>query len=99
MSKRTRKNFTKDFKDDAVRVMLDGKERICDLSKRLGVSEGVLGRWKREAILAGADRFPGKGHQTALEEENSRLRKELAKLQEERAILKKAVTFFARETK
>ncbi len=41
MSKRTRKNFTKDFKDDAVRLMLDGKERLCDLSKRLGVSEGV----------------------------------------------------------
>jgi transposase len=99
MAKRTRKNFTKDFKDNAVRLMVDGKERISDLSERLGVSAGVLGRWKREAASAGDDRFPGKGHQTALEEENSRLRKELAKLQEERAILKKAVTFFARETK
>jgi transposase len=99
MSKRTRKNFTKEFKDNAVRLLVDGNERISDLSDRLGVSESVLGRWKREAKKAGADAFPGKGNQTAIEEENKRLRKELAKLQEERAILKKAVTFFARETK
>lgn len=99
MAKRTRSTFTKELKDDAVRLMVDGKERVSELAKRLGVSESVLGRWKREAATAGADRFPGKGHQTALEEENGRLRRDLAKLQEERAILKKAVTFFARETK
>ena len=97
MSKRPRTTFTKEFKDDAVRLMVDGRERVSELSKRLGVSKGVLGRWKREAAKAGVDRFPGKGHQTALEEENTRLRKELAKLQEERSILKKAVTFFVRE--
>lgn len=76
MTKRTRSTFTKDFKDDAVRLLVDGKERVSDLAKRPGVSESVLGRWKREAATAGADRFPGKGHQTAMEEENGRLRRE-----------------------
>jgi transposase len=99
MSKRTRTTFTKEFKENAVRLLVDGNERLSALSKRLGVSESVLGRWKREAKQSGPDAFPGKGHQTALDEENRRLRKEVAKLKEERAILKEAAVFFAREMK
>ena len=61
MSKRTRTTFTKEFKDNAVRLLVDGNERLRDLSKRLGVSESVLGRWKREVKQAGPAAFPGKG--------------------------------------
>ena len=99
MSKRTRTTFTKEFKENAVRLLVDGSERLSELSKRLGVSESILGRWRREAKQAAPDAFPGKGHQTAVEEENRRPRREVAKLKEERAILKDAAVFFARETK
>ena len=43
--------------------------------------------------------FPGSGHQTALEEENRRLKRELERVQQEREILKKVLSIFSRESK
>ena len=47
----------------------------------------------------GREAFPGSGHQTPLEEENRRLKRELERVQQERDILKKAVSIFSRESK
>jgi len=47
----------------------------------------------------GATSFPGSGHQTSLEEENRRLKREVERLQQERDILKKAVSIFSRESR
>jgi transposase len=47
----------------------------------------------------GKEAFPGSGHQTALEEENRRLKRELERVQQEREILKKGVSIFSREAK
>lgn len=44
----------------------------------------------------GNEAFPGKGHQTPLEEENHRLKRELERVQQERDILKKAINIFSR---
>jgi transposase len=41
--------------------------------------------------------FSGKYHQTALEEENRRLKRDLERVQQERDILKKAISIFSRE--
>jgi transposase len=46
---------------------------------------------------SGGAAFPGKGRPKAGEEEVLRLRRELARTQQERDILKKAVVFFASE--
>jgi len=45
----------------------------------------------------GEEAFPVKGHQTALEEENRRLKKALERVQQERDILKKVVSIFSRD--
>jgi transposase len=47
----------------------------------------------------GQEAFPGSGHQTKLEEENRRLKRELERVQQERDILKKVVSIFSRESK
>lgn len=39
--------------------------------------------------------FPGSGHQTALEEENRRLKRELERVRQERDLVKKTVGLFA----
>lgn len=97
MEKRQRRLFSKEFKDDAVRQVIDAGKRTRMVADEAGVSEALLGRWVREAKALGVDRFVGTGHQTTLEEENRRLRKENARLSEERNILKKAARFMLLE--
>lgn len=48
--------------------------------------------WRRERAEHGKEAFPGKGHQTVLEEENRRLKRENEILRQEREILKKAMS-------
>ena len=97
MEKRVRRSFSKQFKDDAVRQVVDGGKKVVEVSREAGVPANLIGRWMRESVERGEDRFVGKGHQTTLEEENRRLRRENARLQEERTILKKAARFILLE--
>ncbi|WP_143744341.1 IS3 family transposase, partial [Neomoorella thermoacetica] len=63
------------------------------IARDLGINSSMLNRWRREQVKYGERAFPGIGKQmrgTDLEEENRRLKKELAIAQEERDILKKA---------
>ena len=99
MIQKTRKTYTKEFKDEAVRQVVDGEQRVSDVAKLLGIQPAILSRWVKEYKLLGSDRFVGSGRQTNLESENKRLKRENLRLMEERNILKKAARFFALETK
>jgi len=62
------------------------------VAEDLGISRNVLFRWRQEYASYGDRAFPGQGKRkrgTDLEEENRRLKKELADVREERDILKK----------
>jgi len=65
------------------------------LSRDLGISDSALSKWCKEFGERGEEAFPGKAHQIAVEEENKRLKREIEILQQERDILKKAVSIFA----
>jgi len=65
------------------------------ISRDLGISDSALSKWCKEFGEQGEEAFPGKGHQIAVEEENKRLKREVEILQQERDILKKAVSIFA----
>lgn len=60
-----------------------------------GISESALHAWRKQFAEHGNHAFPGKGHQTELEEENRRLRRENDILKQEREVVKKAVRIFA----
>jgi len=60
----------------------------------LGISTRQLGRWRDEFRLLGNDAFPGQGH--SRDEEVTRLKRELAKVKQERDFLKEAAAYFAR---
>jgi transposase len=62
----------------------------------LGISARQLGRWRDEFRLLGNEAFPGQGH--TRDEEVTRLKRELAKVKQERDFLKHAAVFFARES-
>jgi transposase len=94
-----RRTFSKEFKHEAVKLVLERGVSIPQASKDLGLHENVLRKWVRDAKANGASAFPGRGKQRPDDAEVARLRRELAKAQAERDILKKAIAFFAREPK
>ncbi len=67
---------------------------IC---KELDISERQLRRWRDEFRLLGDDAFPGQGK--SRDEELTTLKRELAKVKQERDFLKDAAVFFAKESK
>jgi transposase len=71
-----------------------GKSKT-QIARDFGISDSTLNKWCKEFGEHGEEAFPGKGHQTAIEEENRKLRRENEILRQERDILKKAVNIFA----
>lgn len=88
--------YTREFKLEAVRLSETTEKTVAQIARDLGVPEWVLYRWRHELREQPEQAFPGKGHQSELEEENRRLRRELELLKQEREILKKAVAIFSR---
>lgn len=89
------KQYTQEFREEAVRLALCGKESRAELARDLGVSVWTLGEWvKKHKEKSGAERPP---RVETLEEENRRLRRENDRLKMERDILKKAAAYFAKE--
>jgi transposase len=92
-----RKQFSKQFKIDAVKLVTEQGYRVSEAARNLGLHHSSLRRWKKELETDGNQAFPGKGHMTSEKEELYRLHKENKQLKMEREILKKAAAFFAKE--
>lgn len=92
---RKNKHHSQEFKMDAIRLAESSGKTITAIEKDLGLSRGLLNRWKKEAREAGAEAFPGSGHMSAEASELRRLQQENSILRQERDILKKAVAIFA----
>jgi len=91
-----RRKYDKEFKQDAVRLTVEGKRLAAEVARDLGINPNVLYRWKREYEKDQEKAFPGKGKLRGEEDENRRLKKELEEVREERDILKKALAVFSR---
>ena len=95
-----RKQYTKEFKLDAISLVLDQGFTIAEAARSLGIRVNILGRWIKEnqADING-QAFRGNGKLTPEQEEIRRLKIENKQLKLERQILKEAAVFFAKETK
>ncbi len=92
-----RQKYTKEFKEEAVRLLNTSGRNGHELEKELGIGSGMIYRWRRELGQHGPQAFPGNG--LPRDEELARLRKENAILREERDILRKAVAIFSKPTR
>ena len=93
-SRRPRRRFTDEFKEQAVRLVLDEGRSVTAVARELDLVPSALALWVKHAQ---ADRTKGRTGLTSAErEELTRLRRENRILQEEREILKKATAFFAK---
>ncbi len=94
--KKKRRKYTREFKEEAVKLITEQGYQITEAARNLGVNENMLGRWKREIEGCGED--PPVQGGPAVQAALNRLRKENKRLKMEREILKKAAAFFAKET-
>ena len=95
MTKKVRKKYTPEFRAEAVSLVLDKGYSVTQAAESLGVSSGLLHRWK---TLVEKERA---GSTVSADEkvELMRLRRENKELRMEKEILKKASAFFAKEMK
>jgi transposase len=93
-----RRQYTHEFKLDAVRLVVEQGRGVTDAARSLGIDRGLLQTWKKRLIAEGLVVVPEGATRTNEGEELHRLRKENARLRQERDILKKAAAYFASES-
>lgn len=91
-----RRRFDAQFKLDAIRLIEDTSRTVRDIAKDLGVRPEMLYRWQRELEQDPKQAFPGKGNMKPEQDQVRQLERELARVTQERDILKKALAFFSR---
>jgi len=98
MTEKKTKNYTAEFKESAVKLAVESDQSVAATAKELGVNVNTLhtwvGKFHRPNAKASSKAEKNDEH---IYDELKRLRKENTKLREERAILKKAAAFFAKE--
>ena len=93
-----KRRYTAEFKKEAAKMIIIDGTSVKEVSKQLGVPEGVLYSWKQKHLVE-QDRSAPEGAQspTAMAEELAKLRKELAKQKRMNEILKKTVGYFSND--
>ena len=92
------RTYSEEFKKDAVRRVEARDCTFSQVARDLGITRSLLQIWRKKygtPAEAHVRTRPGE----SLEEENRRLRRENASLREDREVLKKAATFFAKESR
>ena len=94
-----RKQYSKEFKLDAVSLVLEQGYSRSEAARNLGVTPDLVARWVREQQKDDGQAFRGNGKLTPEQEEIRKLKAKVKRLEMEKEILKKATVFFAAETK
>jgi len=100
MSPRNYREYTQEFKLQALELLNRGEKSAGKIERDLGITPGLLVKWRaRYQILEKEGQVPqiAPSDLEALKAENRRLQRELAAAEEEREILKKAVNIFSRK--
>ncbi len=93
-----RRQFTREFKLEAVRLIKDRGLSYVRASEDLGVHTSQLRDWVKKFADDPQQAFPGNGQMKPDQMEIARLKREVIKLKAERDILKKAAAYFAKES-
>ena len=95
----TRQKYTKEFKLDAVSLVVDQEYSRAEAARSLGINANMLGCWVKEHGASEGQSFRGNGKLSPEQEQIKQLKSQVKRLQMEKEILKKATVFFAAETK
>ena len=100
MSDKKYREFTPEFKKQAIELLKRGEKSASELERELGITPGLLGKWRsryRVVSSAGQAAQIVPSEMEAAKAEIRRLQRELANVEEEREILKKALNIFSRK--
>lgn len=93
----TRKKYPKEFKLDAISLVLDQGYTRTEAARSLGINANMLARWVNEQQSEDGQAFRGNGKLTPEQDEIRKLKMQVKRLEMEKDILKKATVFFAKE--
>ena len=96
MARRAYRRFSKEFKQEAIRLADESGMPKAQVARELGIRVNQIGKWRKQLEEQQAGAPSDKGRQAGLDTELKRLRRELADAREENEILKKAAAYFAR---
>ena len=98
MTRKAYKQYSREFKVEAVKLAEAGNKTATQVARELGIRVNQIAKWKvqlereaRTGVVAKRGR--------PVDDDNARLRRENARLKEENDLLKKAAIYFARESK
>ena len=91
-----RAKYTSEFKEEAVRQVLDKGHPVVDVAKRLGISDQLLYKWVKK--FKDSNQPVAIDDMKSMQAELNRLKAELRRTTEERDILKKAAAYFAKQS-
>ena len=94
MSKRVNKRYSQEFKDKAVKMVIDSEKSTSQIAQDLGIKVTTLYSWVNNEK---SNSTPDAINNEHLFDELKKLKKELAQVKEQRDILKKATAYFAKE--
>ena len=95
MKKRTKKDYTTEFRNRAVSMVLKSDKSIAQIARDLGVTGTTLYSWVNKNKTANTEEDGTTNEQ--LFGELKKLKRELAEVKEQRDILKKATAYFAKD--
>ena len=95
----TRNRYDREFKLEAVKMVLEQGISKIEVGRRLGVHPTSIGNWIKAFQADEEEAFPGKGKLKPRDEELRRLRREVEVLRMERDFLKKTAAYFAKDQK
>ena len=90
-----KRTYTRAFKLQALELAKRGQKSIHEIERDLGITPGLLPKWKGRMKVDGAQAFAGKGRRPEDEALIRQLKREVELLRTERDILKKALAIFS----
>jgi transposase len=92
-----RQNYSKAFKVNAVRMIIQEGRKASEVARELDIQPNMLYLWKRKYLEDQQESFPGNGKLKSKDEYISHLERQVKRLKDERDILKKAAIYFAQD--
>jgi transposase len=91
------RHYEKEFKVQTVKYILDGQKPVAQVARELEISDNTLYGWIKQYKQNSSQAFVGRGHLKPDDQAAREIQKRLRDLEEENAILKKAMHIFAKD--
>ena len=94
-----RQKYTAEYKQEAVGLVTGDGYSYAEAGRSLGINGNIISRWHRELLSSQEGAFPGNGESSPEQQRIQELERQVQRLEMEKAILKKATVFFAKESR